>query len=236
MLGFYLMGKIRTPHDSPLETVSVPRIIFSIFVFTFVVYMVPGMWGAPLKALAGYLPPQSTHDFDLSKRTVSSGAENPLAGEQVKYADLFELPHQLNGFFDYEQALSYAKKVNKPVFIDFTGHGCVNCREMEARVWSDPAVRKRLQDDYVVVALYVDDKTELPEASWYTSSYDNRVKKTIGAQNADLQIVKYNNNAQPHYCLVDHEGALLVPPINYDLNVANFVSFLDRGKEAFKKP
>lgn len=234
MLGFYLMGKIRTPHDSPVETVSVPRIIFSIFVFTFVIYMVPGMWGAPLKALAGYLPPQATHDFDLSKRTASLGSENPLVGEQVKYADLFELPHQLNGFFDYEQALSYAKKVNKPVFIDFTGHGCVNCREMEARVWSDPAVLKRLQEDYVVVALYVDDKTELPEAAWYTSSYDKRVKKTIGAQNADLQIVKYNNNAQPHYCLVDHEGELLVPPINYDLSVANFVSFLDRGKEAFK--
>lgn len=234
LLGFYLLGKIRTPHDSPLEKVSVPRLLLSIVTFTFVVYMIPGMWGAPLKALAGYLPPQSTLDFDLSKRTAGI-ASNIAPGETRKYADLFHLPHELEGFFDYKDALAYAKKVNKPVFIDFTGHGCVNCREMEARVWVDPAVQQRLRNDYVIVALYVDDKTELPEASWYTSKYDNKVKKTIGAQNADLQIVKYNNNAQPHYCLVDHDGNLLVKPKNYDLNPANFAAFLDSGKAAFGK-
>ncbi|WP_026629292.1 protein-disulfide reductase DsbD family protein [Dyadobacter alkalitolerans] len=234
LLGFYLLGKIRTPHDSPLEKVSVPRLLLSIITFTFVVYMIPGMWGAPLKALAGYLPPQSTLDFDLNKRT--AGVASTIApGETRKYADLFHLPHELEGFFDYKDALAYAKKVNKPVFIDFTGHGCVNCREMEARVWVDPAVQQRLRDDYVIVALYVDDKTELPESAWYTSKYDNKVKKTIGAQNADLQIVKYNNNAQPHYCLVDHEGNLLVKPKNYDLNAANFAAFLDSGKAAFGK-
>ncbi|MCF2500073.1 protein-disulfide reductase DsbD family protein [Dyadobacter chenhuakuii] len=234
LLGFYLLGKIRTPHDSPLEKVSVPRLLLSIITFTFVVYMIPGMWGAPLKALAGYLPPQSTLDFDLNKRT--AGVVSTIApGETRKYADLFHLPHELEGFFDYKDALAYAKKVNKPVFIDFTGHGCVNCREMEARVWVDPAVQQRLRDDYVIVALYVDDKTELPESAWYTSKYDNKVKKTIGAQNADLQIVKYNNNAQPHYCLVDHEGNLLVKPKNYDLNPANFAAFLDSGKAAFGK-
>ncbi|MHA4736925.1 protein-disulfide reductase DsbD family protein [Dyadobacter sp. MSC1_007] len=234
MLGFYLLGKIRTPHDSPLEKVSVPRILLSIITFTFVVYMLPGMWGAPLKALAGYLPPQSTLDFDLNKRTAGA-APSAVSGEARKYADLFHLPHELEGFFDYNEALAYAKKVNKPVFIDFTGHGCVNCREMEARVWVDPAVLKRLREDYVIVALYVDDKTELPEAQWYTSKYDNKVKKTIGAQNADLQIVKYNNNAQPHYCLVDHEGKLLVSPKNYDLDPAKFAAFLDSGKAAFGK-
>jgi thiol:disulfide interchange protein len=232
LLGFYLLGKIRTPHDSPLEKVSVPRLLLSIITLTFVVYMIPGMWGAPLKALAGYLPPQSTLDFDLNKRT--AGIASTIApGETRKYADLFHLPHELEGFYDYQEALAYAKKVNKPVFIDFTGHGCVNCREMEARVWVDPAVQQRLRNDYVIVALYVDDKTELPESSWYTSKYDNKVKKTIGAQNADLQIVRYNNNAQPHYCLVDHEGNLLVEPKNYDLNPANFAAFLDSGKEAF---
>ncbi|KAA0990864.1 protein-disulfide reductase DsbD family protein [Dyadobacter aurulentus] len=232
MLGFYLLGKIRTPHDSPLEKVSVPRLLLSIITFTFVIYMLPGMWGAPLKALAGYLPPQSTIDFDLNKRSAgtAAGSSSEIAG---KYADLFHLPHELNGFFDYKEGLEYAKKVNKPVFIDFTGHGCVNCREMEARVWVDPAVLQRLKNDYVIVALYVDDKTELPESQWYTSKYDNKIKKTIGAQNADLQIVKYNNNAQPHYCLVDHEGNLLVKPKNYDLNPANFASFLDSGKAAF---
>jgi thiol:disulfide interchange protein len=234
LLGFYLLGKIRTPHDSVVEKVSVPKLLLSIITFTFVVYMIPGMWGAPLKALAGYLPPQSTLDFDLSKRSAGV-ASNIAPGETRKYADLFHLPHELEGFFDYKDALAYAKKVNKPVFIDFTGHGCVNCREMEARVWVDPAVQQRLRNDYVIVALYVDDKTELPESSWYTSKYDNKVKKTIGAQNADLQIVKYNNNAQPHYCLVDHEGKLLVKPKNYDLNPANFAAFLDSGKVAFGK-
>ena len=229
MLGAYLLGKIRTPHDSPTEIVSVPRILLAIVTFAFVVYMVPGMWGAPLKALAGYLPPQATHDFDLSRRQSAVGPVSTLT-EVPKYADLFDLPHDLEGFFDYEQALAYSKKVNKPVFIDFTGHGCVNCREMEARVWSDPAVLQRLRDDYVIVALYVDDKTELPESDWYTSPYDQRTKKTIGAQNADLQIRKYNNNAQPHYCLVDGEGNLLVAPINYDLNPERFAAFLDSGK------
>jgi thiol:disulfide interchange protein len=234
LLGFYLLGKIRTPHDSVVEKVSVPKLLLSIVTFTFVVYMIPGLWGAPLKALAGYLPPQSTLDFDLNKRT--AGVAFTIApGETRKYADLFHLPHELEGFFDYKDALAYAKKVNKPVFIDFTGHGCVNCREMEARVWVDPAVQQRLRNDYVIVALYVDDKTELPESARYTSKYDNKVKKTIGAQNADLQIVKYNNNAQPHYCLVDHDGNLLVKPKNYDLNPANFAAFLDSGKAAFGK-
>ncbi|WP_247232783.1 cytochrome c biogenesis protein CcdA [Telluribacter sp. SYSU D00476] len=235
MLGFYLLGKIRTPHDSAVERVSVPRILLAIITFAFVIYMLPGMWGAPLKALAGYLPPQSTHDFDLNRRGGGAFVKTSSM-ETPKYGDLFELPHELEGFFDYNQALAYAKKVNKPIFIDFTGHGCVNCREMEARVWSDPAVLQRLRDDYVVVALYVDDKTELPESEWYTSTYDGKVKKTIGAQNADLQIVKYNNNAQPHYTLVDHEGNLLVPPINYDLSIENFTKFLDSGKKAFAQP
>ena len=126
-----------------------------------------------------------------------------------------------------------AKKVNKPVFINFTGHSCSNCREMEARVWSDPAVLSRLQNDYVMLALYVDDKTELPEADWYTSAYDGKIKKSIGAQNADLQITKFNNNAQPHYCLVDSNGNLLVAPKNYDRSIENFVAFLDAGKNKF---
>lgn len=233
LLGFYLLGKIRTPHDSPIEKVSVPRLLLSIITFTFVVYMIPGMWGAPLKALAGYLPPQSTIDFDLSK--LPANTSSTQNNQAKKYADLFHLPHQLDGYFDFKEAMAESKRVNKPIFIDFTGHGCVNCREMEARVWSDPAVLRRLQNDFVIVALYVDDKTTLPESEWYTSTYDQKVKKTIGAQNGDLQIVKYNNNAQPYYCIVDQEGNLLVAPKNYDLNPANFAAFLDRGKSAFEK-
>ncbi|GAA4436725.1 cytochrome c biogenesis protein CcdA [Ravibacter arvi] len=233
-LGFYLLGKIRTPHDSPVEKISVPRIILSVITFAFVVYMLPGMWGAPLKKLAGYLPPQTTLDFDLSRSVSSEGAA--ATGETVKYAELFKLPHQLQGFFELEQALAHARRVNKPVFIDFTGHGCVNCREMEARVWSHPDVLERLKKDFVVVALYVDDKTTLPEQEWYTSNFDQRVKKTIGARNADIQIVRYNNNAQPYYCIVDHDGKLLVPPTGYDLSSGNFVTFLEKGKSAFHSP
>ncbi|GAB3707887.1 cytochrome c biogenesis protein CcdA [Spirosoma flavus] len=233
LIGFYFLGKLRLPHDSEVKTISVQKLLLAIATFSFVVYMIPGLWGAPLKALSGYLPPETSQDFNVQGGGGKSvGAERQIS-ENIKYGNLFHLPHSLEGFFDYKQALAYSKKVNKPVFIDFTGHGCVNCREMEARVWSDPAVLSRLQNDFVVVALYVDDKTELPETSWYTSSYDQKEKKTIGAQNADLQITKYNNNAQPHYCLVNSEGKLLVPPKNYDRSVANFVAFLDAGKAKF---
>jgi len=185
LLGLYLLGKLRLPHDSPIEKVSVSRLLLAIGVFTFVVYLVPGLWGAPLKALAGYLPPQHTLDFDLA--ALAKGKQNDQC-EEPKYADFLHLPHGLTGYFEYEQALACARQQNKPIFIDFTGHGCTNCREMEAVVWSDPAVLKRLKEDFVVVALYVDDKTELPEAEWITSRYDGKVKKTIGKKNADIQI------------------------------------------------
>lgn len=230
LLGFYFLGKIRLPHDSEVKFISVQKLLLAIVTLSFVVYMIPGLWGAPLKALSGYLPPESTQDFNLHNRPTANVSASNSLGETPKYANLFHLPHGLQGFFDYKQGLAYAKKVNKPVFIDFTGHGCVNCREMEARVWSDPTVLSRLQNDFVLIALYVDDKTELPESEWYTSTYDQKVKKTIGAQNADLQITKYNNNAQPHYCLVDSNGKLLVAPKNYDRSIENFVTFLESGK------
>ena len=232
LIGFYFLGKIRLPHDSETKFISVQRLLLGIITLSFVVYMIPGLWGAPLKALSGYLPPETSQDFNLNNLQASTN-QQPALTEKPKYADLFQLPHHLQGFFDYKQALAYSKKVNKPVFIDFTGHGCVNCREMEARVWSDPAVLSRLQNDFVVLALYVDDKTELPEADWYTSTYDQKVKKSIGGQNADLQITKYNNNAQPHYCLVNSDGKLLVAPKNYDRSVEHFVAFLESGKAKF---
>ncbi|QDK83132.1 DUF255 domain-containing protein [Spirosoma sp. KCTC 42546] len=235
LIGFYFLGKLRLPHDSEVKFISVQKLLLAIATFSFVVYMIPGLWGAPLKALSGYLPPETSQDFNLHGQASGSGQQQAaLTGNPtIKHADLFHLPHGLQGFFDYKQALAYSKQVNKPVFIDFTGHGCVNCREMEARVWSDPAVMSRLQNDFVMLALYVDDKTELPETEWYTSTYDQKVKKTIGAQNADLQITKYNNNAQPHYCLVNGDGKLLVAPKNYDRDIANFVAFLDSGKAKF---
>jgi thiol:disulfide interchange protein DsbD len=239
MLGFYLLGKIRLPHDSPLDVVSVPRLILAILVFTFVAYLVPGMFGAPLKALAGYLPPMSTHDFNLSiinnPNFSAAGIDAENLCDDPKYADFLHFPHGIKGYFDFEQAVACAKEQNKPVFIDFTGHGCVNCREMEARVWSDPAVLKRLNNDFIMLALYVDDKTELPESEWYTSDYDSKVKKTIGKQNADLQIRQYNNNAQPFYLIVNPDGELLVEPKSYDLDISNFVAFLDSGISAYNQ-
>lgn len=233
LLGFYLLGKIRLPNDGVLEKIPVVRLLMAIGVFTFVVYLVPGLWGAPLKALAGYLPPQYTNDFDLVSLTRSTRA-NEIC-EPPKYADFLHLPHTLQGYFDYEQALACAREQNKPLFIDFTGHGCTNCREMEAVVWSDPAVLERLKNDFVVVALYVDDKTQLPESEWFTSKYDGKVKKTIGKKNADLQITNLDNNAQPFYVLVGTDERVLAWPYGYNRSVEEFVKFLESGKKKFKE-
>ena len=236
LIGIYLMKGFRMPgdtgKDSEDRTVSIGRVSMAMIVFSFVVYLIPGMWGAPLKALAGYLPPMSTHDFDL---LAADRKEMPNEICDVpKYNEFLHFPHGINGYFDYKQAIACARQQHKPLFIDFTGHGCTNCREMEARVWSDPQVLKRLKEDYVVVALYVDDKTELPESEWYTSTYDNKMKKTIGKQNADLQITNLNNNAQPFYILVGQDEKVLVSPKPYDLSVDHFVKFLDEGKQKFK--
>jgi len=245
MLGFYLIGKLKFSHDSDLKFISVPRLAMAIATFTFVIYMIPGMFGAPLQALSGYLPPQATHDFDLNKIVRDNiqiygsggGGAEPVSSlcEKPKHGDILHLPHGLEGYFDYEQALVCANAQKKPIFIDFTGHGCVNCREMEARVWSDPRVLKKLREEFVLVALYVDDKTELPESEWITSTYDGKVKKTIGKKYADFQISKYNINAQPYYVLLDAKGELLVTPKAYDLDVDNFLEFLDSGLAEFKK-
>ncbi|MBO7478406.1 MAG: thioredoxin family protein [Salinivirgaceae bacterium] len=233
LLSLYLLGKLQigeTKNDPP----KVARLLLGLLTSAFTIYLIPGMWGAPLKALSGYLPPQTTIDFDLSAIQNDDDYDDNLCSTP-KYADLLHLPHHLQGYFDYEQALECAKEQNKPLFIDFTGHGCVNCREMESRVWSDKEVMRRLTDDYVVVALYVDDKTMLPEEEWFTSTYDGKIKKTIGKKNADIQISRFNINAQPYYCLLDTDGNLLTEPMGYNLNVNEFVEFLDEGLENFEK-
>lgn len=238
LIGVYLMKGFRMPGDTGKDaedkTVSVFRLSLAMIMFVFAVYLIPGMWGAPLKALAGYLPPMYTHDFNVLSATASSEKPNAVCDEP-KYADFLHLPHGLGGYFDYEQAIACARQQNKPLFIDFTGHGCTNCREMEANVWSSPQVLQRLSDDYVVVALYVDDKTELPESEWYTSTYDNKVKKTIGKQNADLQITRLNNNAQPFYVLVGKDERVLVTPYGYNLDADKFAAFLEEGKKKFNE-
>lgn len=232
LLGLYLLGKINLPHDTPSEKTSISGLLLAIVTFSFVVYLIPGMWGAPLKALSGYLPPLTTQDFQLS--TSGAISEESTICEPPKYADILHFPHGIQGYFDYDQALACAKSQNKPVFIDFTGHGCVNCREMEARVWSDPRVLKRLKEDFVMLALYVDDKLELPASEWVTSTYDGKVKKTIGKVNADFQITRFNNNAQPYYVILDSNGDLIPPKNAYDLDIDAFIDFLDKAKLAFK--
>lgn len=258
MLGFYLLGKIKFKHDDDVKHISVLRLILSIIVFTFVVYMIPGMWGAPLKALSGYLPPQQTLDFDLNRINqenadriinyidakmkkgivMQNNINNSIPTattlcEEPKYADIFHLPHGLKGYFDYDQAVACAKAQNKPLYVDFTGHGCVNCREMEANVWSDLRVLDILQNDYIIVALYVDDKTKLPKEEWVIGS-DGKEKKTIGRKYADFQISKFKTNAQPYYCLMGHNGELLMEPRAYSLDRDAFVEFLKKGLDNFK--
>ena len=233
LMGFYFLGKVRLPHDSVVDKITVPRLLLATATFSFVLYLIPGMWGAPLKGLAGYLPPMYTHDFDLVSMTRQTN-RNEIC-EIPKYDDFLHLPHGLQGYYDYDQALACARQQGKPLFIDFTGHGCTNCREMEAVVWSDPQVLERLQNDFVIAALYVDDKTELPEEQWFTSAYDNKVKKTIGKQNADLQIANLENNAQPFYVLVGKDEKVLAWPYGYDRSIEGFVKFLESGKKKYKE-
>jgi thiol:disulfide interchange protein DsbD len=232
-MGLYFLGKIQLPHDSPMTKVSVPRLLLAITTFAFTVYLFTGMFGAPLKALAGYLPPQSTLDFDLTSMK-STVATNNLATKKVKYSDRLKLPHGLQGYFDLKEGLQAAKEMKKPIFIDFTGHGCVNCREMEANVWSAPEVLQRLQEDYVVVALYTDDPLELPENEWITAK-NGKIKKTMGKVNLNYQEERFGVNSQPFYLLLDHQEKLLTSPKDYDLNIDNFVNFLDEGIKEFKK-
>lgn len=263
LLGFYLLGKIKLPHDDEKRRASVPKLLLAIVTFAFTLYMLPGMFGAPLRPLSGYLPPLTSQEFVMEQNMspagmITEGFDSPnklgtgsavesdmMAQEKInslpvsgcpepKYTELFKLPHGLWGYFELEQARECAKLQNRPIFIDFTGHGCVNCREMEARVWSDPRVLKILNEEYVLVALYVDDKTELRESDWYISEYDGKTKKTIGKQHMDYQITKFTNNAQPFYVLMDVEENLLVEPKAYDLDIENFIAFLESGIQQFK--
>ncbi len=233
LLGLYLLGKIRFAHDSEVKHLSVGRLALAIGVFTFVVYMIPGLWGAPLKALSGYLPPISTQDFVIEKYAPTQ-ATTSADIRTAKYSDVLHLPHGLQGFFDVEEAEAYAKQVDKPLFIDFTGHGCVNCREMEARVWADATVQQILRDEYVVVALYTDDKMPLPESDWVTTD-SGKTLKTLGKKNSHYALTRFGVNAQPYYVLQGKDGEMLVEPRGYDLSVEGFIDFLNKGIKAYHK-
>ena len=231
LLGFYLLGKIRFANDDKVEHVSVKRLTLAIAVFSFVVYMIPGMFGAPLKALSGYLPPITTQDFVIGQNsTATSSAPAQTVSEGQKKYDL-HLPLGLQGYFTLEEGLAAAKEAGKPVFVDITGHGCVNCREMESRVWSAPEVLEILNNDYIVVALYTDDKQKLAEKDWVTTETGD-VLKTLGRANSYIVRTKFGVNAQPNYVLLSPDGEQLAPVRGYDLDIQGFVDFLRSGLEA----
>ena len=228
MLGFYLLGKLRFKGDDEVTHVSFLRLALSVAVFSFVVYMIPGMWGAPLKALSGYLPPLQTQDFVLGGETEGHALYVMEEGEPAperKHAAVLALPFGLDGYFDLEEAEAAARQTGKPLFIDFTGHGCVNCREMEARVWSDGRVLSLLRDEFIICALYTDDKMQLLEDEWVTTE-SGKVLKQLGKVNAHVALEKYGVNAQPAYVLQSPEGQVLAGPRGYDLDVAAFASWL----------
>jgi thiol:disulfide interchange protein DsbD len=231
-LTFYLLGWFRLPHDSVLERVGVGRFMTALTAFTFALYLIPGLVGAPLKALSGYLPPLSSHNFDLVQMLDDRKTK---VRKKPKYSEFLHLPHGIKGYFEYKEALAAAREQKKPLFIDFTGHGCVNCREMEAYVWSNPEALDLLKEKFVVVALYVDDPTELPENEWVKSTFDGKMKKTIGKVNSDIQKTRFNNNAQPFYVILDNEGRLLTAPTVYNRDANVFIQFLEEGLATFNK-
>jgi len=224
LLGFYLLGKIRFKNDDKVEHIGITRLGLAIAVFSFVVYMIPGMFGAPLKALSGYLPPMETQDFVLSSYSGNRVAE---PAENVKAEAMLALPHGLQGYDNLDDAFAAARQSGKRVFVDITGHGCVNCREMEARVWSDPQVLQRLSENFEIVALYTDDKQKLPESEWLTTP-EGKVLKDVGRVNSYIARTRFGVNAQPNYFILDAEGNVLAGPRAYDLSIPGFVEFLDK--------
>ena len=211
LLGFYLLGKIKFPHDDDENSVSVPRFFMALCSLAFAVYMIPGLWGAPLKAVSAFAPPMNTQDFNLYKNEVHAQ------------------------FDDFDAGMEYAKRNGKPVMLDFTGYGCVNCRKMELSVWTDSKVSKLIQDDYVLITLYVDNKTPLPEHIKVMENGKERTLRTLGDKWSYLQRVKFGANAQPFYVLIDNEGNPLNKSYSFDENVANYVDFLETGLNNYKK-
>jgi thiol:disulfide interchange protein len=238
LMGLYLIGKIKFSHDSDLPYLSVPRTFIAIGVFAFVIYMIPGLWGAPLKVISGFLPPPATQDFDLS-RSMNAGQAAPV--EQVsikekKYENVFARGKHagLNEWYDYDQALQVSKELKKPILIDFTGWNCANCRKMENEIWPDAGVRKHMQNDFVLLELYVDEKSDLPASEVYKSTFNGKKVTTIGGKNSDYETTRFNTNSQPFYVILDSDGKTLVPPQGANFSVENYTKFLESGIAAYK--
>jgi len=243
LMGLYLMGKIKFNHDSDLPYIGTFRLFLIIAVFSFVVYLIPGLFGAPLKGLSALLPSPETSKFNLTRiMPVNTAQSSPPASSVLSselcstplYDDIFDMPPGLQGYYDYEQGLKCAKEQGKPVLIDFKGHACANCKLMEAKVWSEPEILRRLRDNFVIIGLYVDDRTLLPETEWITSAIDGKIKKTIGKINEDLEISKFKTNALPLYVITDHEGNPLNKPMPTNMNIGEYKKWLDEGVKLFK--
>lgn len=236
MMGLYLIGKISFSHDSPLTHLSVPRTFLSIIVFSFVIYMIPGMWGAPLKSISAFLPPSATQDFDLS--VINFSATGKTTNTNKKYYEIFHergTPKGFDPYYDYKEGLAAAKELNKPVLIDFTGWNCVNCRKMEANVWTEPQVASLLRDQFVMVELFIDDRTELAPEEQYVSSYSGKKINTIGKMNSDFQAATFNSNSQPLYVVVDTDGKVLLPPSGANYDPVAYANYLQQGIDLFNK-
>ena len=243
LMGIYLLGKLKFKGDEDLQHIGVVRLFLAIIDLAFVVYMIPGLWGAPLKAISGFLPPMETQDFNIERSIEEHGstiAYTPGAATEDlgtrKYADKLHMPSGFNGFFDLNEAKAYAKQVGKPIFIDFTGKTCANCREMEHYVWADKEVKELLTTKFVMCGLYVDENTiDLPEEEWVTDD-NGRVLKTLGRRNLYYEKSMYNMNAQPYYVIIDADGKVLTKEnYKYDRDVQKFVNYLNEGLSNYNK-
>ncbi|MHB8205869.1 MAG: protein-disulfide reductase DsbD family protein [Mucilaginibacter sp.] len=247
MMGLYLIGKIKFSHDSDTPYLSVPRAFLSIIVFAFVIYMIPGLWGAPLKSISAFLPPIATQDFDLSQSPGGGGyggAADTASVKNRKYAGNYDRikTRGLDAWYDYEQALQESKKIHKPILIDFTGFNCVNCRKMESNVWNNPQVFNHLKNDFVLLQLVVDDKAALPTNEQFVSTYSGKTITNLGGKWSDLEASRFNSNSQPFYVMLDSDGNLLtdksgttINPSPADYDVADYNKFLESGIAAYKK-
>ena len=235
LLGLYLLGKIRFAHDEPVEHIGITRLALSIAVFSFVVYMIPGMFGAPLKALSGYLPPMDTQDFIIANYAEGQGTPVAQAPEGQSSTYDLKIPHGLPGYFTLDEALAAAAAEDKPVFVDITGKGCTNCREMEARVWSDPDILALLRDRFVIAALYTDYRgAEVPEGQWITTPKGKTLKR-MDEVNSYLARERFGVNAQPYYFILGRDGQPLTPGRSYNLSIPGFAAFLQEGLAAYER-
>lgn len=239
LIGFYLLGKLRFSHDSPVEKLSVTRFFFALFSLIFAMYLLPGMWGAPLSMIDGVAPPR-THSEDNFRFVRGSGSAASASTQDPVFAEYKEFMHEVGDgsilvFHDMEKGKEYAKKVNKPILVDFTGYGCANCRKTESTVWLNDAIRPILQNEVVIISLYCDDKEELPESEWYYSEDIKGKVKTVGNKWSDYQVKNYKKNAQPLYVIQDLEGNDLTDAIGYTPGIEDYKKFMKDGIEKFGK-